>query len=79
MRRETATSERGRGRPPIGKQVPVRFPEELRARIDAFAERNGEASFADAVRELVTRALILDQRRELARSRDRKTMPNEGE
>jgi hypothetical protein len=38
---DTPAATRGRGRPPIGPQVPVRIPADLLADIDAEADRRG--------------------------------------
>jgi hypothetical protein len=48
-------NERGRGRPPIGRPVPIRFPAAQRAQIESAA-LPGE-TLADTVRRLISEAL----------------------
>jgi plasmid stability protein len=44
------------GRPAIGRQVPVRFPDDLRGKLNAYASEHG-ISFAEAVRRLLIAGL----------------------
>ena len=48
--------KRGRGRPVIGRRVPVVLPEDLIADLDAYASQHG-ISRAEAVRALLVAAL----------------------
>ena len=48
--------DRGRGRPPIGDRVSVRFPPETQARIDALADEH-DVPRAEMIRRLVEQAL----------------------
>jgi hypothetical protein len=54
----SVNKKRGRGRPATGhdKAVAVRLPEEVLARVDAWAADN-EASRSDALRVLIERGL----------------------
>jgi hypothetical protein len=55
MEQRDATQKRGRGRPAVGQQIPVKLPADLMARLDAFA------STADAfplTRSAAVRALL---------------------
>ena len=49
-------TDRGRGRPPIGDRVSVRFPPETQARIDALAVEH-DVPRAEMIRRLVEQAL----------------------